>query len=230
MKSRKTAIIVAIFTLVLVGFGAWVFLDVPPPRPELTKDPSSEQTNPVRDRKTSESDLADKSKSTKKTARVGLTKEQRATRAALLEKLISKLAKGDTGPTWRKIQADHEQMEYLRKPIRKIRPLLKECYKHALDENPDLAGIAKIQFTIITDEEYGGLIETSQVLDEGPIAANESLNECLQETLYALMFDPPEGGGRIRVTYPLVFSSSTSPPSEVPKEKLKPVIEIANWR
>jgi hypothetical protein len=230
MKSRKTVVIVAIFTLALIGFGVYVFLDVPPNRPELTKGPNQEQTKPVPDRKTSESPLADKSKSTKKATRVGLTKEQRAVRAALLEKLILKIAKGDSGPAWRKIKADHEQMEYLRKPIRKIRPLLKECYQHALEQNPELAGVVKTQFTIITDEEYGGLIETSQVLDEGPIGANESLSECLQETLYALKFDPPDGGGRIRVTYPLVFATSTSLPSEVPKEKLKPVIEIAGWR
>lgn len=91
--------------------------------------------------------------------------------------------------------------DYVMQSVNEIRPLLRECYSLALEKQPDLQGKIKVQFTIIADEEYGGLIEGARVLDS-ELAGNVLLNECFTQTMYALRMKAPSGGGRVVVTYP----------------------------
>lgn len=101
---------------------------------------------------------------------------------------------------------------YIQAQVKEIIPLVKECYDMALEaaENTSepLEGVLKVRFSIIGDEELGGVIEDSQVLDGTPLSNNAALTECVQETMYGLQFEPPKGGGKVVVTYPMRFRTS----------------------
>jgi hypothetical protein len=107
--------------------------------------------------------------------------------------------------------------DYIRERIREVVPLVKECYHQALKRGPTDAGsndgVLKVSFSIIGDPELGGVIEDSQVTEDSSLAANASLAECVQESMYALQLKAPKGGGRVKVTYPFRFSSR---PDEAP--------------
>lgn len=105
--------------------------------------------------------------------------------------------------------------EYIRQQVQEIVPLIKECYEMALERSPDLGGSLKVRFTIAGDEEYGGLVTDSQVLEESTLAGNVDLTECVRETMYALRLKAPQGGGQVVVNYPFLFkSTSTEKPGD----------------
>ena len=129
------------------------------------------------------------------------------------------------------VPSDQEILKYVREPIGEIRPLLKECYGHALERKPKLGGILAVKFTIVADSETGALVEKNElVAGEGHIQ-DDLLGECLRETMYALRFSQPKGTGRITITYPMVLSTG-NPDQQLPKTKpedLKPMIEVEGW-
>jgi len=140
----------------------------------------------------------------------------RAARLKLLAELVAKLSPAGSVKSANAAAAGQQPVqgslsrEYIQESIREILPLLKECFEVALMETPGLSGKIKVRFTIIADEEYGGLIEDSQVLDDTELAANPTINECFRETMYTLKIKAPTGGGRVTVTYPFVLRSSGS--------------------
>ena len=88
--------------------------------------------------------------------------------------------------------------------MKEIVPLIKECYQLALDQNPDIGGELVVEFSIIGDPELGGLVETSEIV-AGDLVDDQTLAECMRETIYALQFKAPEDGGRLVVRYPFRF-------------------------
>jgi hypothetical protein len=96
--------------------------------------------------------------------------------------------------------------EYISEQMKEIIPLIEECYEMALVENPNLSGKISVQFTIVADEEYGGLIETSELINDELGHNRGTLSECLRETMYALRMKAPQGGGRVTVKYPFIFN------------------------
>jgi hypothetical protein len=101
--------------------------------------------------------------------------------------------------------------EYVRKQVRELLPLLRECYDNARERHPDLAGKMVVRFVMGGEPEVGGVIEESEVLPASTITEPDMV-ECVRETMYALRFEPPAGGGRVTVHYPLVFHSE--PPAD----------------
>jgi hypothetical protein len=99
--------------------------------------------------------------------------------------------------------------DYLRERIKEILPLVRECYEQSLKAGP-ADGVLKVSFSIIGDPELGGIIEESKVLDDTPLARNEGLAECVQESMYAPQLKAPSGGGRLRVTHPFRFRASSA--------------------
>lgn len=121
-----------------------------------------------------------------------------------------------------------EVLKYIRNPILEIRGLLRECYGHALEGNPELSGVLMVRFVIAVDRDSGALIESSELVDgEGHLQDSE-LGECIQETMYALRFKKPKGTGRIIVTYPMVLTTSQES-IKMGSMNLKPKIEVAGW-
>lgn len=96
--------------------------------------------------------------------------------------------------------------EYIRNSVRALLPLITECYETALETDPTLAGALVVNFTIEGEPDVGGLVTESSINDDGSEIRNESMRECLQETMFALEIDPPTNGGTVKVTYPFTFS------------------------
>jgi hypothetical protein len=88
-----------------------------------------------------------------------------------------------------------------------ISPALHSCYRDALSEVPDLAGLLEVEL-IVRDE--GGIGEvqelyilTSSSFEDGP------LENCLLDAVELLEFEAPEGG-ELKINYPFEFSSRSS--------------------
>lgn len=99
--------------------------------------------------------------------------------------------------------------DYIRTTVREVVPLIKECYELALAEKADLAGKLIVGFTIEGEEEIGGVVTTADIQadDESPLGKNQTLSECVRETVMSLAFVAPKGGGKVTVRYPFIFRS-----------------------
>lgn len=86
--------------------------------------------------------------------------------------------------------------------VREVIPGIQRCYEDALLEVPDLAGKLSVGFEVGDVDGMGKVrdawIEDDQLRD-GP------MSDCVEDAMRALQFDPPEGGGTMSVTYPIVF-------------------------
>jgi RNA polymerase sigma factor (sigma-70 family) len=98
--------------------------------------------------------------------------------------------------------------DYLRHQMREIIPLLTECYEKELVHDPHLAGTVTVKFTIEGAPDVGGLVTASSI-DESTTLSNKAVQECIQETMYALEIAAPTGGGVVNVTFPFTFSPAT---------------------
>ncbi len=130
--------------------------------------------------------------------------------------------------------------DYIREVVREdLAPIARECYEAALERAPDLAGTVILKFSIAGDESVGGIVDEVSFSDatvfqdhgeappEGthvdtvpatatarpklPLAENPEFAECLSESTASVLFDPPEGGGRVEVTFPFVFEQNKEP-------------------
>ena len=71
---------------------------------------------------------------------------------------------------------------YIREAMHEIRPLLRGCYDRALALDPRLSGKLVVQFTIIGDEELGGVVAVSEIVEDQTNRPSPSLVECIRET------------------------------------------------
>ncbi|HZJ70665.1 MAG TPA: AgmX/PglI C-terminal domain-containing protein, partial [Planctomycetota bacterium] len=103
--------------------------------------------------------------------------------------------------------------EYIRSVVHDAQPLLRECYELALDEDPTLSGKLTVEFTITGEPDVGGLVEEATTSKEG-IGANQTLAECVAETMLSLQFPAPANGGVVQVRYPFLFATDGEPAAE----------------
>lgn len=101
------------------------------------------------------------------------------------------------------------EVEVIRERVREVVPLVRECYELALETSPGLEGTLIVAFEIIGDPEIGGVIETSEIAEESSLRHPE-LEECVTESMYSIEVDPPPGGGRMKVRYPMQFKTEGS--------------------
>jgi hypothetical protein len=95
--------------------------------------------------------------------------------------------------------------DYVREAIREqLVPVAIDCYNTALRQDPELAGELVMNFTIVGEEEIGGVVEEVNI-DEESTLNDEFVRECLRESMMTVTFEPPPDGGRIEVTYPITF-------------------------
>lgn len=97
--------------------------------------------------------------------------------------------------------------EYIRSAVQELKPLIRECYELALDQQPDLEGRLVVDFEIVGEPDVGGVVETSEI-DEASDLRHPALDECIRETMYTAELPAPEGGGRVTVRYPFNFSNA----------------------
>jgi len=69
------------------------------------------------------------------------------------------------------------------------------------------------------DESVGGIVDELTFAEDSDIE-DEAFRECVGQSMMSTVFDPPEGGGKVVVTYPFKFTSSGNdePPAEQPPE------------
>jgi hypothetical protein len=101
----------------------------------------------------------------------------------------------------------HYDPEYIRASFRQdMFPLLRSCYGDALLRQPKLAGNLVLKFAIVGDPSVGGVVEDADFAEESDIQEDE-MRTCVRESLMSLTLDkPPEGGGKVTVTYPIAFA------------------------
>ncbi|MBI4952275.1 MAG: AgmX/PglI C-terminal domain-containing protein [Myxococcales bacterium] len=76
----------------------------------------------------------------------------------------------------------------------------RRCYESALRSNPNLSGKVTVSFTIAGDGHVQSASASSTVPDP-------SVGPCVAQQFYSLSFPPPEGGGTVKVTYPIAFAA-----------------------
>ena len=96
--------------------------------------------------------------------------------------------------------------DYIREQMDEILPLVTECYEETLLRRPDVSGTAVVEFSIVGEEGVGGLVELSEFDHEASTIDDEEFSECIQETMYGLELEPPDGGGQVVVRYPFAFN------------------------
>ncbi len=227
---NRAALVGTLALLVAAGAVAWLLLERPlgPTEPAegrpaagspVEADPGVEPGKPAPAAPGVESPLAADGPGRPRVARPAFPRPHRrvdpAAREALLRDLRSRVAHrgAPSGAGGGDAQAGEDaeprgslSKEYIQQAVREIIPLVKECYELALAEEPELSGKLTVRFEVVADEEQGGLIADSQIVpDEARPAPSALLSECLQESMYALKLEAPEGGGKVVVTYPFVF-------------------------
>lgn len=100
--------------------------------------------------------------------------------------------------------------DYIREVVTEdLLPIAVECYDSALQDDPELGGDLMLQFSIVGDASVGGIVEEVS-LAEGSTLQHPGLAECMTESTASLLFDPPEDGGKVVVTYPFKFAPGES--------------------
>jgi hypothetical protein len=96
--------------------------------------------------------------------------------------------------------------DYIRSRIRSdFVPLASQCYESLLATQPTARGKAVFSFTIVGDEDVGGIVEAAELI-EGTTLTDPEFATCIRESLLSVTFAPPARGGWVTVTYPLDFS------------------------
>lgn len=83
-------------------------------------------------------------------------------------------------------------------------PLADECIADARERAPDLAGMAAIAFTVVADEEIGGVVESADAAPDNEID-DAGFIECMRESMLSTVLPPPPGSGRRDVVLSLRF-------------------------
>jgi hypothetical protein len=81
-------------------------------------------------------------------------------------------------------------------------PLADECIADARDRAPDLAGMAAIEFTVVADEDIGGVVESADAAPDNEID-DAGFVECMRESMLSTVLPPPPGSGRREVVLSL---------------------------
>ncbi len=98
--------------------------------------------------------------------------------------------------------------QYIQARIREdFRPMAIKCYEELLARVPDAGGRAVLEFTIVADENLGGVVEDSALGDGGTLT-DPGFSTCLAESMSTVAFAPPPKGGKTTVRYPFLFSPS----------------------
>jgi TonB family protein len=77
---------------------------------------------------------------------------------------------------------------------------LRLCYERGLLSQPDLEGRVVVRFVIERDGSVSGARDGGSDLPDAQVVA------CVVEAFGRLRFPAPEGGGRVTVSYPIIFT------------------------
>jgi hypothetical protein len=104
-------------------------------------------------------------------------------------------------------QPDSERRRaFLKRAVREqYIPLAGGCYEELLTREPKAKGKMVFAFSIVGDEDTGGVVDTVELKEESEIKDPEFVL-CVRESLYGTIFEPPPDGAReTTVVYPIEF-------------------------
>jgi hypothetical protein len=94
----------------------------------------------------------------------------------------------------------------VREAVQAAMPEIKDCYEGWHRLQPSLEGALKIKMVIAGDGgTQGGFVEEISLLDDAGMG-HAAFEGCVLSVLDGMRFDAPEGGGKMTIHYPLVFS------------------------
>jgi hypothetical protein len=94
----------------------------------------------------------------------------------------------------------------VREAVQAALPEIKDCYEGWHNLQPSLEGQLKIKMVIASDGgREGGFVEQISLLDDAGMG-HAAFEGCVLSVLNGMRFDAPEGGGKMTIHYPLVFS------------------------
>lgn len=86
--------------------------------------------------------------------------------------------------------------------VQKHQAEIKQCYEAGLREDPSLEGKVVVDFTI------GSAGDVVQATIKESTLGREDIDACLINVVNGWRFEPPKGGGVVRVSYPFVFKTT----------------------
>lgn len=92
----------------------------------------------------------------------------------------------------------------------------RQCYENALKKQPKLKGRVVVSFVIAASGKVSNASIKSSTL------GHKGVEACLQTHIAAIQFPKPQGGGIVRVNYPLNFAPSLPAPPTVAAAKAAP--------
>jgi hypothetical protein len=103
-------------------------------------------------------------------------------------------------------EAAQGRREFLQKAVREqYIPVAKSCYEELLARSPNASGKVVLYFSIVGDEDTGGVVDHVETR-EGTSFDDPEFLLCMRESMYSTLFDPPPNGGQTTVEYPLELS------------------------
>lgn len=84
--------------------------------------------------------------------------------------------------------------EWEERQLQTLNQLLGECYDLGRAEDPTLEGKVGLRFTISGEPDVGGLVDDVSFDPEYTTIEQQTLLECMRESVYALELDPPPAG------------------------------------
>lgn len=88
-----------------------------------------------------------------------------------------------------------------------LKPLADECFEAAIERTPNLGRYVEIEFTVVADEDIGGLVESTQMGARNEAVEPEFI-ECVRESTLSTVFPPPPDSGRRDVMLSLRYDES----------------------
>ncbi|MGE5185645.1 MAG: sigma-70 family RNA polymerase sigma factor [Acidobacteriota bacterium] len=116
------------------------------------------------------------------------------TRPPAMPRLPTKAGSDSTGTVLDIQDKTGDTSEWEKRALGTVNHMLGQCYDLGLAEDPDLAGIVTIQFTLVGEPGVGGLLERVEIVDARTTIAQKTIRDCLTQQLYALELDPPPDG------------------------------------
>lgn len=89
--------------------------------------------------------------------------------------------------------------------VRAAKPGVVDCYRQALERNPELGGTLRVRFTVAR-KDGTGRIRDAEIADEG--LGNPFFEMCVLTALGEMEYPAPDGDGEVVVTYPFNLQPS----------------------
>ena len=88
--------------------------------------------------------------------------------------------------------------EWAKRTLHTLNVLFGQCEDLGRAEDPKLAGTITVQFTLVGEPNFGGLLERVDIIDADTTITQQTIRDCLTEQLYALELVPPPDGVTIQ--------------------------------